>query len=105
MKIKSIEISNMFSYYGKNKIDFNIDDDNKNINIIYGRNGNGKTSFINCIKLLFLGTHNPLYSEQLRKSVSENKIISLLDYVVGNKNWFGILNKKAKQEKSWQSKQ
>ncbi len=42
MKIKSIEISNMFSYYGKNKIDFNIDDDNKNINIIYGRNGNGK---------------------------------------------------------------
>lgn len=98
MKIKSIEISNMFSYYGKNKIDFNIDDDNKNINIIYGRNGNGKTSFINCIKLLFLGTQNPLYSEQLRKSVSENKIISLLDYVVGNRNWFGILNKKAKQE-------
>src|SRR5574344_2376698 len=49
-------------------------------------------------KLVLLGTHNPLYSEQLRKSVSENKSISLLDYVVGNKNWFGILNKKAKQE-------
>ncbi|MDX9813394.1 MAG: DNA sulfur modification protein DndD [Sulfurimonadaceae bacterium] len=98
MKIKSIEISNMFSYYGRNKIDFDLSDDSKNINIIYGRNGNGKTSFINSIKLLFLGTQNPLYSKQLRKSVSENGTIALLDYVVGNKNWYGILNKKAKSE-------
>ena len=98
MKINSIEISNMFSYYGRNKIDFDLSDDSKNINIIYGRNGNGKTSFINSIKLLFLGTQNPLYSKQLRKSVSENGTIALLDYVVGNKNWYGILNKKAKSE-------
>lgn len=98
MKIKSIEIFNMFSYYGMNKISFNVSDDSKNINIIYGRNGNGKTSFINCIKLLFLGTQNPLYTEQIRKSVSENKTLSLLDYVLGNKHWYGILNQKAKRE-------
>lgn len=98
MKIKSIEIFNMFSYYEENKIEFDISNESKNINVIYGRNGNGKTSFINCIKLLFLGTQNPLYTEQIRKSVSENKTLSIYEYVLGNKNWYGILNQKAKRE-------
>ncbi len=98
MKIKSITIQNMFSYYGENVIDFSTDNDQQNIHVIYGRNGHGKTSFINSVKLLFLGTQNDLYTEPLRKSVSEGRTISVLDYVLGNQNWYGLLNQDARRE-------
>ena len=45
MKLTNIEISNLFSYYGKNKISI------ENITCIIGTNGFGKTSILNSIKL------------------------------------------------------
>lgn len=45
MKLTNIEISNLFSYYGENKISID------NITCIIGTNGFGKTSILNSIKL------------------------------------------------------
>lgn len=45
MKLTNIEISNLFSYYGENKISID------NITCVIGTNGFGKTSILNSIKL------------------------------------------------------
>ena len=44
MIIKNIKISNFRSYFGLTSIDFNVVPD-KNITLISGKNGFGKTSF------------------------------------------------------------
>nr|WP_314390410.1 AAA family ATPase [uncultured Campylobacter sp.] len=52
---KKITICNLFAYYGQQSIEFDRQD-NKNIYLIYGQNGFGKTSFIRSIKLAFAGS-------------------------------------------------
>ncbi|MFW6030852.1 MAG: AAA family ATPase [Halanaerobiales bacterium] len=45
MKLKSIEVSNFKQYYGKQRIEFaGNEEDLKNVTVIYGENGRGKTS-------------------------------------------------------------
>lgn len=65
-----------------------------NVVLISGRNGFGKTSFINCVKLLFHGA-----SEDLRQTVQMGRSIKEMDYVLGTGNeWQGILNRRARQD-------
>lgn len=52
---KKITICNLFAYYGQQSIEFDRQG-NKNIYLIYGQNGFGKTSFIRSIKLAFAGS-------------------------------------------------
>ncbi len=50
-----IIICNLYSYYGTQVVNFKSKED-KNLYLIYGDNGFGKTSFIKSLKLLFKGT-------------------------------------------------
>lgn len=106
MFIDEITICNMFAYYGEQSIEFTQNDD-KNLFLIYGDNGYGKTSFIRSCKLLFLGSG--LLSEEPQNipedihSFSKNSGITLTSpsqFLQGNKNlsWRGALNDVATKE-------
>ncbi|MBL0284839.1 MAG: AAA family ATPase [Zoogloea sp.] len=56
MIFKKICIQNLFSYYGEQVFDLPPPTRKRPVILIAGRNGFGKTSFINSVKLLFLGT-------------------------------------------------
>lgn len=96
MFIECIEIKNLFAYYGLNEIRF-LKKQDKNVYCIYGENGFGKTSFIRCAKLLFLGSGLNHY--EIPEVISRfSKTKKATDFVEGNKNWRGILNDRAKLE-------
>ena len=54
MKIKRITLYNIGPYVGKNTFEFSIDRD-KNIVLIGGKNGAGKTTFFKAIKTCLYG--------------------------------------------------
>ncbi|GEM_PF-1751106 len=89
MRFKSIVIENIFSYYGVKSFNFN--DNDKPISLIIGENGFGKTSFINSIKIALHGINKDILT-------IGNQVLSKEDFVVGNsnKNFSGLLNRKAK---------
>jgi DNA sulfur modification protein DndD len=94
MIFKSITIHNLFSYYGKTVFELSpVADDKRNIVIIMGRNGYGKTSFLNSVKLLFGGVTKDLTAGVQRGSVSTQR-----SYVLGHQDWWGILNHKARSK-------
>lgn len=96
MFFKFLSINNIFSYHKSCDFDFSLPADSaKNIVLISGRNGQGKTNFLRSIKLLFLG----VAAEEIRRTVtvsSKSKNKSLLtqnQFVCGFLNeWYGILN-------------
>lgn len=94
MYFTSITITNLFSYYGKQSIRFPEPQANCNITLIMGRNGFGKTSFINSMKMLFAAE-----SEEIRRTVQRKRLPTPKQFVMGITNeWWGILNRKAKLE-------
>lgn len=98
MFIEKITICNMFAYYEEVNVEFK-KDNNKNIYCIYGNNGFGKTSFIRCAKLLFLGTgilDNANTPDIIARFAP--KIRSINTFIFGNGNWSGIFNKSAISE-------
>jgi len=93
MIFEEIRIYNLFSYYGEQVFKFEAPIGAKNITLIYGRNGYGKTSFIESIKLLFLGA-----SEELRKNVQRGRSFRERAYLLGaGEEWLGILNRAARR--------
>lgn len=60
MIIEEVRIHNLFSYCGEQIFDFRGMQAGRNIAIVYGRNGYGKTSFLNALRLLFLGPSDEL---------------------------------------------
>ncbi len=96
MIFKTITLYNLFSYYGKIVFQLTPPEKGKNIILIAGRNGHGKTSFINSVKLLFSGV-----SEELRIGIPgySNRRLSPRQYLVGVSDlWAGVFNRKAKKE-------
>lgn len=85
MIIKSILLENIFVYEGVNKFIFS-NEDNKNIVLIIGENGFGKTSFINAVKIGFHG---------ITKDILKigNKPLSKSDFIRGNENYEGLITK------------
>lgn len=94
MIFKTLTLNNIFSYYGEHPFDLAPPANTAgNIVIIKGRNGFGKTSFLNSVKLLFGGV-----TKELRQSVQRDREPSAKCFVVGDKDWWGILNHKAKSQ-------
>jgi DNA sulfur modification protein DndD len=97
MIFDKITIKNLFSYYGEAVFDLTGKAAQKNIVLISGRNGFGKTSFLNAIKLLFTGV-----TDELRSEVQRQRKPSLKQYVIGSgSDWWGIFNRHARNESSF----
>lgn len=64
MKINKIILYNFNSFEGMNEFDFSSTGDQKNIILIGGKNGAGKTSLFNAIKI---NRHSPYLSITLHK--------------------------------------
>ncbi|MDS4029095.1 MAG: DNA sulfur modification protein DndD [Candidatus Contendobacter sp.] len=94
MIFEQIRIHNLFSYYGEQIFDLTLPNDGRNVVLIGGRNGFGKTSFINSLKLLFLGPH-----ESLRSALQVGRKPSVANYLLGmGDEWLGIFNRQARRE-------
>lgn len=93
MIFESIKIENLFSYHGEHEFKFPAPVEGKPIILISGRNGYGKTSFINCVKLLFLGTNDEMMSQ-----VQAGRKLRPPTYLLGlNREWQGVFNRKSRQ--------
>ena len=98
MFIEEVSICNLFAYYGKVSVTFRQSND-KNLYCLYGNNGFGKTSFIRCAKLLFLGTGlNEGKAPDLISQFWKEKRLSPKPLILGTQGFSGILNKYAKSE-------
>lgn len=74
MQIKNITISNFKNYYGISSIDNYIEDDFKNINLIGGQNGYGKSTICEAVRLCLFG--KKLFGEPLSKREYNSYLIS-----------------------------
>ncbi|HAI69832.1 MAG TPA: DNA sulfur modification protein DndD [Gammaproteobacteria bacterium] len=94
MIFDEIKIYNLFSYYGEQVFDLRKPSEGRNIVLISGRNGFGKTSLLNSVKLLFGGV-----TESLRRSVQRGRMLSERQYVLGaGEEWLGMMNRRAYHE-------
>lgn len=114
LEFERLLISNLFSYYAPNNTPVELElsgcdpDNRKNIVIIAGRNGLGKTSFLNCIRLLFFGPTLPVRAASLRikrsatdRGLGSSSIISERAFLLGVPGtWDGLFNSIAKAEGS-----
>jgi len=89
MRIESIILNNFRIYKGENKIAFNIESD-KNVSLIAGKNGFGKTTFLTSLIWAFYGNLMVQVEEKYRKDIkSAGGYDSFLDT---------LLNKNTKEE-------
>ena len=96
MIFNRIIITNLFSYYGKQEFDLSGSSKQNNIAIIYGRNGYGKTSFINSLKLLFCGSDDRSMRQFGYISGFQKSTLGPKEYIAGRLPlWEGIRNKYA----------
>ncbi len=94
MIFEEITIHNLFAYYGPQRFDLRGLTDKKNIVMISGRNGYGKTNFLNSIKLLFGGV-----TDALRSSVQRGRKPSPRQYIMGaGDDWLGVMNVQARAD-------
>src|SRR6185437_10471424 len=96
MIFEQIRIQNLFSYYGEQTFDFPFPTPGKPVVLISGRNGFGKTSFINSVKLLFLGTSDVM----LRDASIDHRTFRPNTYLLGIDHiWQGVFNRDAREER------
>jgi len=89
MRFISLEVEDIFAYRGVSKIDFTACTDSRNIVVVAGRNGAGKTSLLNAIKLLFLGAED----DGLRRVSFGGTLINPKQFVLGQPGrWYGVFN-------------
>ncbi|WP_175830653.1 AAA family ATPase [Burkholderia cenocepacia] len=92
MRFVALEVEDIFAYSGLSRVDFNACTDTRNIVVISGRNGAGKTSLLNAIKLLFLGAEN----DSLRRVSFGAPPIGHKHFVLGQTGrWYGVFNTRA----------
>ena len=94
MKFLSIELEHMFAYDKKATVNLSGTTDSQNIVLIWGRNGMGKTSFLNALKLLFTGVDHP----SSRIVGFPPRPLPPRQYVVGDgAGWSGLINQPARR--------
>lgn len=93
MIFQRIEVHNLFSYR-QGVFDLSGATSERNIALIFGRNGYGKTSLLNAIKLLFVGPN-----ADLGRAVQRGRELSPKQYVMGwGEEWLGIMNRQARRQ-------
>lgn len=77
MKINKVKLYNFSSYEGNNEFDFEVTDKKKNIILIGGKNGAGKTSLFTAIKVALYGPlaygyvgANPHYTSKIKDLIN-----------------------------------
>ena len=77
MKINKISLYNFNSFEGQNEFDFSVGDDEKNIILVGGKNGAGKTSLFSAIKIALYGPLafgyvgiNPHYIAKIKECIN-----------------------------------
>ncbi len=97
MIFKRIRLENLFAYKGIQEIDLTGCGKGRNIILISGRNGTGKTSFINAVKLLFLGAND----QRLRRVGFPPTTLATGQFVRGVPGvWSGLFNTQARRDDS-----
>ena len=94
MKFLSIEIEHVFAYDKKAFVNLSGTTDDRNIVLIWGRNGSGKTSFLNALKLLFTGVEHP----SSRIVGFPPRPLAPRQFVIGDgAGWSGLINQPARR--------
>jgi DNA sulfur modification protein DndD len=89
MQFTELLIENMFAYDGLSSINLGDCDEERSIVVVTGPNGYGKTSLLNAVKLLFLGTRD---ERLLRVGLGKAKL-NTNQYVLGiHQRWYGVFN-------------
>ena len=93
MRFTAIEVENIFAYAGLSRIDLSCATPERNIVVVRGRNGAGKTSLLNAIKLLFLGSKDA----RVRRVGYGGLEVQRNPYVMGiSGRWYGVFNTNAR---------
>lgn len=88
-----VVVTNIFSYDREQVYEFS-PSANGSVALVIGRNGYGKTSLLNAVKLLFLGTDD----KNQRRVGFPPRNLTRADYVMGiPRGWAGILNRHARE--------
>ena len=94
MKFQRIEIEHVFAYDKLASIDLAGTTEDRNVVLIWGRNGMGKTSFLNALKLLFTGVEEP----SSRTVGFPPRALPPRQYVIGDgMGWSGLINRVARR--------
>lgn len=94
MKFLSVELEHVFAYDRKATVDLSGTTEDQNIVLVWGRNGMGKTSFLNALKLLFTGVEHP----SSRVIGFPPHSLPPRQYVVGDgAGWSGLINQPARR--------
>jgi DNA sulfur modification protein DndD len=92
MILERFRIHNLFSYWGSCEFDLMPPRDGRNVVLIWGRNGYGKTSFLNSLKLLLTGV-----TVELRESAQVGRKLNRDHYLLGmGDEWMGVFNRHAR---------
>jgi DNA sulfur modification protein DndD len=92
MILERFRIHNLFSYFGPCGFDLTPTGDGRNVVLIWGRNGYGKTSFLNSLKLLLSGV-----SDEIRDSIHVGRKLKRDAYLLGmGDEWRGAFNRQAR---------
>lgn len=75
MTIREIELNNFRIYKGKNKIEL-FPDGNRNLIIVSGNNGFGKTTFLMSLVWCLYGKNMGKVDELYRKEIDEKEVIA-----------------------------
>lgn len=92
MILRRVVINNLFCYNGRVTYEFQPANGAGNVVLVVGRNGYGKTSLLNAVKLLFLGPDD----RKQRQVGFPPRNLSRSDYVLGTAAWWGIMNRAAR---------
>ncbi|MCQ9637917.1 DNA sulfur modification protein DndD [Chryseobacterium sp. WG14] len=84
MKIRKIKFNNFRIYKGENEINFSSSNSSKNINIVAGKNGFGKTTFLTSLIWCFYGKMMVEVEEKYKRDIRnsggyENFLLTLLN--------------------------
>ncbi len=91
MRFLSIEVENILAYDGKSIVNFPPEGDGKNVVLIWGRNGKGKTSFLAALRILFTGVQDAEFRRMGLKLATNER-----QFVLGDgAHWLGLVNVKA----------